>query len=420
METYKFIDLFSGIGGFHQALASFADCVMASEIDEKCCEIYTKNYGIQPRGNIQDIQVESVPNFDIIAGGFPCQSFSKAGKREGFDDKKGRGNLFFDICRLAEYTKPKYMILENVKNLRSHDSGNTWKTIREKIDEMGYFTYDEPITLNALFFGVPQSRERVIILCKRKDLGELQKLPVINNTCIQNTSIENIIDDESLHSKYKITGKMKVVEEVWNDYLNILHTNNIDVPKIPIWTDWWDCEGEGTSVTKRDPNKSDSENDEIIRKKKDDFYKKYKNWIDKNREFYTKNKNILEPWLQRSRAKSLWKGAVRKLEWQAGDEKLTMNQVLWSARGSGVRVKKINYSPTLVAMASMIPVYGPLSKTLSPRECARLQSFGENTILHEDDKTSYKQFGNAVNVKMINKCARFLIFNEPLFEIIQL
>lgn len=98
------------------------------------------------------------------------------------------------------------------------------------------------------------------------------------------------------------------------------------------------------------------------------------------------------------------------MEWQAGDEKLTMKDVLWSARGSGIRVKKINYSPTLVAMASMIPVYGPLSKTLSPKECMRLQSFSENTVLHEDDKTAYKQLGNAVNVKMINRCARFLIY----------
>ena len=92
-----------------------------------------------------------------------------------------------------------------------------------------------------------------------------------------------------------------------------------------------------------------------------------------------------------------------------------MSQVLWSPRGSGVRIKDLNYSPTLVAMASMIPIYGPESRQLTPRECARLQSFPENYIIHPEDKFAYKQFGNAVNVKMIEKCARFLIQNQPLF-----
>ena len=103
------------------------------------------------------------------------------------------------------------------------------------------------------------------------------------------------------------------------------------------------------------------------------------------------------------------------MEWQTGIDNLNMSQVLWSPRGSGVRIKNIDYSPTLVAMASMIPIYGPKKRQLTPRECARLQSFPDDYIIHNDDKISYKQFGNAVNVKMIEKTARFLIYNENLF-----
>ena len=103
------------------------------------------------------------------------------------------------------------------------------------------------------------------------------------------------------------------------------------------------------------------------------------------------------------------------MEWQTGINNLNMNQTLWSPRGSGVRIKNTNYSPTLVAMASMIPIYGSKSRYLSPRECARLQSFPEHYIIHEEDKVSYSQFGNAVNVKMIERCARFLIHGESLF-----
>ena len=103
------------------------------------------------------------------------------------------------------------------------------------------------------------------------------------------------------------------------------------------------------------------------------------------------------------------------MEWQAGNNNLNMEQVLWSPRGSGIRIKNINYSPTLVAMASMIPIYGPKSRYLTPRECARLQSFPEEYILHKNDKKAYSQFGNAVNITMIERSARFLINGEPLF-----
>jgi DNA (cytosine-5)-methyltransferase 1 len=188
------------------------------------------------------------------------------------------------------------------------------------------------------------------------------------------------------------------------------------VPKFPIWTDWWDSNGNNTSVTKYKKNLTNTENEINVTKTQTAFYDKYTNWINKNREFYLQYHQLLEPWLIASRAQPLWQGAVRKMEWQVGGYNLNMDQVLWSPRGSGVRIKNINYSPTLVAMASMIPIYGPKSRQLTPRECARLQSFPENYIIHGEDKTAYKQFGNAVNVKMIEKSARFLINNEPLFD----
>ena len=222
--------------------------------------------------------------------------------------------------------------------------------------------------------------------------------------------------EDECDTKYNITGKMKVTQEVWNEFLIILNTNHIVIPKFPIWTDWWDSDGNNTSVTKYNKKLTDEENKSSILQAQIDFYQKYKNWIDKNRTFYQVNKEILDPWLHKSRNQPLWLGAVRKMEWQTGKNKLTMSQVLWSPRGSGVRIKDINYSPTLVAMASMIPIYGPKSRQITPRECARLQSFPENYIIHSTDKIAYKQFGNAVNVKMIERSARFLINNESLFS----
>jgi DNA (cytosine-5)-methyltransferase 1 len=387
----KFIDLFCGIGGFHQALAKNGfECVFASDIDENCRKTYKNNYNIQPEGDITKIEIDKIPNFDILCGGFPCQPFSKAGFQKGFDDT--RGNLFFNICKIVETHKPMYLILENVRNLASHDNGNTWKVIRNSIKDLGYHTYNEPVLLNVLHFNIPQNRERVVIMCKRMDLGELPELPEIdkNPKKTLTTFVKDIIDENM--NCMKLTGKMKDVNIIWDNFIKILNKSNI--PKFPIWTDWWD-------------NTFD-ENDE--------FYLKYKSWIDKNRDFYVDNFDILHDWLTESRKNNSWVGAVRKFEWQAGDlcdENNSLNKCLWTARGSGIRVKKCDYIPTLVAM-SMIPVYGPKNRKLTPLELLKLQSFNES--FNYDEKHIYKQLGNAVNVKMIEKCARFLIYHENLFK----
>lgn len=388
----KFIDLFCGIGGFHQALTNInAECVFACDIDENCRKTYEENYAFKPECDITQIDVKSIPSFDVLCAGFPCQPFSKAGFQRGFDDD--RGNLFFAICNIVKHHKPKYLILENVRNLASHDNGNTWKVIKQNIKNLGYSTYEEPVILNVLHFNIPQNRERVVIMCKRNDLGEIPTLPnICKNPKQYLTRFVKDVIDENIKSK-SLTGKLKTTYLIWNEFVQKMKLNHVQIPKFPIWTDWWDNEIE--------------ENDA--------FYKKYKSWIDNNRAFYENNKSILNEWLLKSREKNDWVGAVRKFEWQAGDltdENDNLDKCLWTARGSGIRVKKCDYVPTLVAM-SMIPIYGPKQRKLAPIELLRLQSFRDNFIYNE--KHIYKQLGNAVNVKMIEKCARLLIFNEELF-----
>ncbi len=391
-QTLRFIDLFCGIGGFHQALKNIGGtCVFASDIDTYCRKTYETNYGIKPEGDITKVDITTIPEFDILCGGFPCQPFSKAGFQKGFNDD--RGNLFFNICNIVKHHKPKYIILENVRNLASHDNGNTWSVIKSQIKDLGYFTYDIPLVLNVLHFNVPQNRERVVILCKRCDLGEMPILPKIPKNPKENLTvfIKDIIDETDNNNE--LSGKLNTVYSVWNDFVKILYENEINIPKFPIWTDWWD-------------NTFDVN---------DEFYIKYKTWIDNNRKFYNENIKILKDWLLLSRKNRDWIGAVRKFEWQSGDlveENNNLDKCLWSSRGSGIRVKKCDYIPTLVAMA-MIPIYGPKKRKLNPIELLKLQSFNEN--FKYDEKKIYKQLGNSVNVKMIERCARFLILNENLF-----
>lgn len=163
---FRYVELFSGIGGFRTALDELGgQCVMASEIDSYAMKAYQALFGGAPelRGDVTEIDAEDVPDHDLLVGGFPCQSFSVAGHRRGFADT--RGTLFFDIVRIASHKRPKLLLLENVKGLLNHDGGHTFDTMALVLNDIGY-TIDFTV-LNSKFYGVPQNRERVIIVASR-------------------------------------------------------------------------------------------------------------------------------------------------------------------------------------------------------------------------------------------------------------
>lgn len=168
LQGLRYIDLFAGIGGFHQALSSFgATCVFASEWDKYAAETYFANYDIFPKGDITKIEASNIPAHDILCGGFPCQAFSISGKQRGFEDV--RGTLFFDIARIVKHHQPKLLFLENVRNFERHDGGNTLKVILKTLDELGYNVNHK--VLNANDYNLPQNRERIYLVCFRKDLN---------------------------------------------------------------------------------------------------------------------------------------------------------------------------------------------------------------------------------------------------------
>ncbi|RLD67303.1 MAG: DNA (cytosine-5-)-methyltransferase [Bacteroidetes bacterium] len=171
ISKFTFIDLFAGIGGFRIAMQNLGgNCVFSSEIDKYAKKTYDINFGEIPFGDITKINENDVPEHDILCAGFPCQSFSIAGKRKGFEDET-RGTLFFDIARIIDSKKPKAFFLENVKGLISHDKGKTLKTILKVLrEDLGYYV-PEPQVKNAKDFGVPQNRERIFIIGFRKDIG---------------------------------------------------------------------------------------------------------------------------------------------------------------------------------------------------------------------------------------------------------
>lgn len=372
-KNLRFIDLFCGIGGFHQAMKRFNyTCVFACDIDKECQENYQLNYNIVPEGDIRDIKESDIPPFDILCAGFPCQPFSKAGNQLGFQDKT-KGTLFWEILRILNFHKPRYFILENVKNMISHDKGNTWNIMKEELRNIGYSIPHTPYIFSPLHFNIPQNRERAIVI---GIFHPKVQFPVLSlkekETCIESIIEKNPDSKMPLEPKYDECGR------IWENFCIICKTHDIKIPRFPIWTDWWD--------------KIISENDV--------FYKKYKNWIDKNKDFFNKHRQHLNPWLLESRNNKFWIGAVRKLEWQCDETSLT--KCLWTFRGSGIRVRNLSYSPTLVAMA-MIPIYGPEWRFLTPRELCRLQDFPSSFKPCSNKKSFYKQIGNSVNVQVIQE-----------------
>lgn len=168
MKKFTFIDLFSGLGGFRIALESLGGkCIFSAEINSHACAIYQNNFGENPFCDISKLNPIDIPDFQVLCAGFPCQAFSIAGKQKGFEDT--RGTLFFDLCRIIEQKKPEILLLENVKNLITHNNGTTFKTIVSSLENLNYSVSFK--LLNAKNFGIPQHRERIIIVAVKNSFS---------------------------------------------------------------------------------------------------------------------------------------------------------------------------------------------------------------------------------------------------------
>ena len=218
--NFRFIDLFAGIGGIRLGFEYVGGkCVFSSEFDKDACKTYQANFGEYPSGDITKIDAKDIPDFDILLAGFPCQAFSIIGKQEGFANETC-GTLFFEIERILREKRPKAFLLENVKNLMSHDSGNTFKIIKHHLEALGYHVHAK--VLNALDYGVPQKRERIIIV------GFLDNVNFVFPTPISNLEKKSLLDilEKDVDKKYYVNSTIR------ESRLNRLKNKNYPKPYI--------------------------------------------------------------------------------------------------------------------------------------------------------------------------------------------
>ncbi len=386
-------------------------CVFACEIDEKLRANYEANFGIQPAGDIKQINPKEIPKHDLLCAGFPCQPFSKAGDQIGWKDSI-RGTVFYNIVEILRNCKPKYIILENVAHFVRHDEGNTYSKVKMALEDLGYDIKHAQLSPHK--FRVPQIRERMYMIGQLGGLNGFEwPKPQTNGNEL---SIKDVLDKKTKEAK----GLSKQVIEclkVWQEFIK-QYPKDEQLPSFPIWS----MEFKATY-----PYEIDSIYDvkmRELRKKRGIFgksldfwfrkdlmerlpsYARYKEgtfpywkqiFIKQNRNLYRKNKKWIDSWLPKIKK---FPPSLQKLEWNCKGEKRNIWNYVIQFRASGVRVKRPTTAPSLVAMTTtQIPIIGWEKRYMTVRECARLQSMDKLKHFPEGN-AAMAALGNAVNVKV--------------------
>lgn len=424
---FRFIDLFSGLGGFHLALNQLGgECVFAAEWKPHLQDLYEKNFGIRPSGDLTLVSPADIPEHDLLAAGFPCQPFSKAGEQLGFECTK-QGGLFFEVEAILAEKKPEFFILENVPNLLKHDDGRTWSKIQDILGMNGLGYHVKATKLSPHNFGIPQIRERVYIVGCRQSLDSFQ-WPLKTNTI---TSIESVLDKNPPDAK-RFSARIAECLEVWSEFLEAC-PEDVKLPSYPLWSMEWGATypfENDTPYSRRiltgskaldgykgnhgvDLDRLDSIDEKWqsipshARTEQMRFPTWKRTFIRQNRQFYQDNKRWIDPWLPKILSFS---SSHQKLEWnvQGGDQNIW--QYVIQMRASGVRIKRRTTAPSLIAMTdTQVPIIGWEKRYMTPRECARLQSMEKLNFLPDSSTQAFKALGNAVNTKVVEAVATALI-----------
>lgn len=413
-RAFRFADVFAGLGGFHLAAAGLGgECVFACEIDEDLREVYQQNFGLEPRADIRDLDPSSVPDHELLCAGFPCQPFSKAGGQSGWGDKV-RGTVFWNIVEILKLRRPKLVLLENVAHFVRHDHGNTYQKVRKALEGLGYSVDYKQFSPHQ--FGVPQIRERIYMIGSQGSLADFRWPSP--ETCASEVSVDDLLD-ESPPDASPLGERVVRCLEVWQEFLN-LFPRTTKLPSFPIWsmefgaTYPYDYDSLSRVPLRLLRKSRGSFGCSLARKFRPEIYedvptyargsrKVFPHWkklfIRQNREFFWDHRKLIERWLPKIQ---VFPPSFQKLEWNCQGESRNIWEYVLQFRASGVRVKRSNTAPSLVAMTTtQIPIIARERRYMTARECARLQSMGELQYLPKGI-AAMKALGNAVNVRVVS------------------
>lgn len=421
-KALKFIDLFAGLGGFHEGLARLGHkCVFACELNADLRDIYKKNHGIMPHDDIRTAEVEKIPAHDILCAGFPCQPFSKAGEQEGFDCPKW-GDLFGHVMRIIHHHEPPYVILENVPNLARHNGGDTWLKIQESLKKAGYVVDIKKLSPHR--FGIPQVRERVFIVATRDGLDGFSWPNEVDDKAL---SIMSVLDEKTPLDAKAISKQSIDCLEVWQEFISHFPKDE-ELPSFPIWsmefgaTYPYEDETPHAAGELRLGRYYGSHGSKLSELPKGQRLAalpshgrtaepKFPEWkiqfIRQNRELYLRHKVWMDKWIPLILQ---FPPSLQKLEWNCNGEKRDVWKYIIQFRASGVRLKRPTTAPALIAMTTtQVPIIGWEKRYMTPRECSRLQSMGGLQYLPTTPTKAYKALGNAVNARVIELIAKNLL-----------
>jgi DNA (cytosine-5)-methyltransferase 1 len=290
----RFIDLFCGIGGFHQAMKRLGGtCVLACDIDASCRESYFQNYGILPKEDVTKLLLSEIPDHDLITFGAPCQAYSQAGQKKAMSDPRGR--LVDFVFKIAKFKRTKYLVMENVKHIKKVSNGKVFEYVMNQLDEIGYNV--QVIELSPHQLGIPQQRERVIFVAVRKDLP----FPNIDLN-LENPEMVSIFEEAD--PKYRISPEIEAVLSAWDEMVQVFEVGESLSPTI-LCQDFYNIF-------------SDSEFEHLPEWRRD--------YIIKNRRIYEKYKEHWDPWFERHEKLLSKREVYSKLEWQCGKKVETYNE----------------------------------------------------------------------------------------------